>query len=81
MSEDSGDDPRFGDEEWMKDAFRRFLSGDESFNPEELMKAAGVNVSADELKQMMRQLGTSFAPGGGLKPQASRDHAVTVDTN
>ena len=78
MSEDSGDDPRFGDEEWMKDAFRRFLSGDESFNPEELMKAAGVNVSADELKQMMMQLGTSFAPGGGLKPQASRDHAVTV---
>lgn len=78
MSEDSGEDPRFGDEEWMKEAFRKFLSGDESFNPEELMKAAGINVSPEELQKMMMQLGTSFAPGGGLKPQASRDHAVSV---
>lgn len=78
MSEDSGDGPRFGDEEWMKDAFQRFLSGDESFDPEELMKAAGLDVSAEELQKMMQQLGASFVPGGALKPHASRDHAVTV---
>lgn len=80
MSESSPDDARFGDEEWMKEAFRKFLSGDESFNPEELMKAAGINVSREELQAMMMQLGSSFAPGGGLKPHASRDHAVSVAT-
>lgn len=78
MSEDPSDDPRFGDEEWMKEAFRKFLSGDESFDAEELMKAAGISVSPEDLQKMMTQLGTSFAPGGGLQPQASRDHAVSV---
>lgn len=78
MSEDSDDASRFGDEEWMKDAFRRFLSGDESFDPQELLKAAGLNVSPAELQGMMQQLGASFAPGGGLTPHASRDHAVGV---
>ena len=78
MADDSESDPRFGDEEWMKEAFRKFLSGDETFDPEELMKAAGINVSPDELRAMMTQLGTSFAPGGALKPHASRDHAVSV---
>ncbi len=78
MADDSESDPRFGDEEWMKEAFRKFLSGDETFNPEELMKAAGINVSPDELRAMMAQLGSSFAPGGALKPHASRDHAVSL---
>lgn len=80
MSQDENSEPAFGDEEWMKEAFQRFLSGDESFDPEELMKAAGLSVSRDELQAMMQQLGSSFAPGGGLKPHASRDHAVSVAT-
>ena len=78
MSDDADQQPNFGDEEWMKDALRKFLSGDPSINPEELMRAAGINVSSADLQKMMQQLGNSFAPGGALKPQASRDHAVAV---
>ncbi|MEY2900339.1 MAG: hypothetical protein RL247_505, partial [Actinomycetota bacterium] len=78
MSDDADKQPNFGDEEWMKDALRKFLSGDPSINPEELMKAAGINVSSADLHKMMQQLGNSFEPGGALKPQASRDHAVAV---
>ena len=78
MSESENDAPDFGDEEWLKDAFQRFLRGDESFEPEELLRAAGLNISAEELQKVMSQLGSSFATGGGLKPHASRDHAVNV---
>jgi putative hydrolase len=77
------DDESPGNEdEWseddLRDAFQRFLQGGENFDPAELMRAAGIDVSAPELQAMMAQLGTAFGRGGLLSPNASRDQAVSV---
>jgi putative hydrolase len=70
------------EDEWseddLRDAFQRFLQGGENFDPAELMRAAGIDVSAPELQAMMAQLGTAFGRGGLLSPNASRDQAVSV---
>lgn len=73
---DSGDLPF--DEEEMREALRRFLQGDESFDPADLMKAAGIDASRSDIQNMMSFLGQSFGPGGELKPQAAKDHAMAV---
>ena len=73
-----GDIPDFGDEDALREAFQRFLQGDETFDPAELMKAAGIDVNGPELKAMMQQLGSAFGSDGLLKTTASRDHAVSV---
>jgi len=73
-----GDFPDFGDEDALRDAFQRFLQGDQSFDPEELMKAAGIDINGPQLQAMMRQLGAAFGNEGLLKAQAARDHCVTV---
>lgn len=79
MPNDRDDEvPNWGDEDAMREAFQRFLSGDQSFDPAELMKAAGIDLNSPELKAMMQQLGASFGGDGLLRPTASRDHAVTV---
>lgn len=71
------DTPPF-DEEEMREAFRRFLQGDESFDPADLLKAAGIDASRADIAALMQQLGQSFAPGGTLKPHAAKDHAMAV---
>jgi len=68
------------DPEEMREAFQRFLQGDESFDPAELMKAAGINVSPEELQKMMAHLGTAISSGANPNPTAARDHAVSVAT-
>ena len=68
----------FPDEDAIRDAFQRFLQGDESFDPEELMKAAGIDINGPQVQAMMQQLGAAFGQDGLLKSTASRDHSVTV---
>lgn len=75
------DDPDFSgfpDEDAIREAFQRFLQGDESFDPEELMKAAGIDINGPQVQAMMQQLGAAFGQDGLLKSTASRDHSVTV---
>ena len=76
--DDFRDLPDGSDEEAMKEAFRRFLQGGDSFDPADLMKAAGISLTPDELQAMMTQLGNAFGQGGVRNPMASRDHAVSV---
>jgi putative hydrolase len=66
------------DEDDMREAFRRFLQGDETFDPADLMKAAGINVNNDELKKMMAHLTSALGMGASAHPTAARDHAVGV---
>lgn len=75
-----GDTPEEPDwnEDDLQDAFRRFLEGGENFDPAELMRAAGIDVNAPEMQQMMAQLGNAFGNGGLASPGASRDHAISV---
>jgi putative hydrolase len=75
---DPRDLPDFGDEESLREAFRRFLQGDESFDPSDFLAAAGLDVNSEQMKVMMAQLGNAFGPGGLLSPTAARDHAVSV---
>lgn len=70
--------PDFGDEESVRDAFRRFLQGDETFDPTDFLKAAGLDVNPEQLRVMMAQLGNAFGQGGMLSPTAARDHAISV---
>lgn len=70
--------PDFGDEDAMREAFRRFLQGDESFDPTDFLKAAGLDVNPEQLRTMMSQLGNAFGQGGLLSPTAARDHAIAV---
>jgi hypothetical protein len=70
--------PDFGDEESVRDAFRRFLQGDETFDPTDFLKAAGLDVNPEQLRTMMAQLGNAFGQGGMLSPTAARDHAISV---
>jgi putative hydrolase len=70
--------PDFGDEESVRDAFRRFLQGDETFDPTDFLKAAGLDVDPEQLRTMMTQLGNAFGQGGMLSPTAARDHAISV---
>lgn len=75
--EGPGNEDEWGEDD-LRDAFQRFLQGGENFDPAELMRAAGIDVSAPELQAMMAQLGTAFGSGGLLSPNASRDQAVAV---
>jgi len=75
--EDDGVEEPF-DEDDMREAFRRFLQGDETFDPADLMKAAGINVNNDELKKMMAHLTSALGVGASTNPTAARDHAVGV---
>jgi putative hydrolase len=70
--------PDFGNEDELREAFMRFLSGEESFDPAEFMKAAGIDVNSEEIKAMIAQLGSAFGASGAPSPLAARDHAVTV---
>lgn len=65
-------------EDDMREALRRFLQGDESFDPADLMKAAGIDASRADVQQMMSFLGQAFGPGGGITPHAAKDHAMSV---
>lgn len=75
-ADDAGFEPLGEDE--MREAFRRFLQGDETFDPADLLKAAGIDVSSEEVRKMMAHLGAALKPGGTSNPTASRDHAVAV---
>lgn len=75
-ADDSPFEPLGEDE--MREAFRRFLQGDETFDPADLLKAAGIDASSDEVKKMMAHLGNAFGPGGTPNPNAAKDHAVAV---
>lgn len=75
---DPRDLPDFGDEDALREAFRRFLSGDETFDPTDFVKAAGLDVNPEQLRVMMDQLGKAFGQGGMLSPTAARDHAMSV---
>ena len=75
---DDAESPDFPDEDAIREAFQRFLQGDESFDPEELMKAAGIDINGPQVQAMMQQLGAAFGSDGLLKSTASRDHSVTV---
>lgn len=70
--------PDFGDEDSLREAFRRFLSGDETFDPTDFAQAAGLDIDPEQLRVMMDQLGKAFGHGGILSPTAARDHAVSV---
>lgn len=76
--DEPADLPDFGDEDALREAFRRFLQGDETFDPADFMKAAGLELNPEALQMMMSQLGNAFGPGGMLSPTAARDHAVSV---
>jgi putative hydrolase len=75
---DDAESADFPDEDAIREAFQRFLQGDESFDPEELMKAAGIDINGPQVQAMMQQLGAAFGSDGLLKSTASRDHSVTV---
>jgi len=75
--DDEGFEQPFDDDD-MREAFRRFLQGDESFDPADLMKAAGINVNNEELKKMMAHLTGALGLGASVNPTAARDHAVGV---
>lgn len=70
--------PDFGNEDELREAFQRFLSGDQDFDPAEFMKAAGIDVNSEEIKTLMAQLGNAFGGTGNPSPLAARDHAVSV---
>jgi putative hydrolase len=70
--------PDFGNEDELREAFQRFLSGDQGFDPAEFMKAAGIDVNSVEIKTLMAQLGGAFGATGTPSPLAARDHAVSV---
>jgi len=78
----SGNDEHPEEPEWneddLREAFQAFLQGGENFDPAEFMRAAGIDVNAPEMQQMMAQLGNAFGSGGLLSPTASRDHAISV---
>ena len=76
-TDDSPEEPDWNEED-LRDAFRKFLEGGENFDPAEFMRAAGIDVNAPEMQQMMAQLGNAFGGGGLLSPTASRDHAISV---
>jgi len=78
VDKDDNDASGFPDEDAMREAFQRFLEGNESFDPEELLKAAGIDINGPQVKAMMQQLGAAFGADGLLKSTASRDHTVTV---
>ncbi len=75
-----GELPDFEDEDAIRAAFERFLQGDQSFDPAELMRAAGIDINGPQIQAMMRQLGAAFGQDGLLKSSAARDHSVTVAT-
>ena len=66
------------DSEDIQEAFRRFLQGDETFDPADLMRAAGIEVNGEELRNLMAHLGSAFESGGMTDPAAAKDHAVSV---
>jgi len=70
-------EPEWGEDE-LRDAFKRFLEGGENFDPADLMRAAGIDVTAPEIQAMMTQLGNAFGSGGLLSPHAPKDHAASV---
>lgn len=70
--------PDFGNEDELREAFQRFLSGGQDFDPAEFMKAAGIDVNSEEIKTLMAQLGNAFGGTGNPSPLAARDHAVSV---
>jgi putative hydrolase len=76
--DDPRDTPDFGDEDELREAFQRFLEGNENFDPAEFMKAAGLDLNSDQVRMMMAQLGNAFGQGGMMSPTAARDHAVSV---
>jgi putative hydrolase len=78
MSDDEARDEPQPDDEALREAFESFLSGGESFDPAEFLKAAGINVDAAEIQKMMGQLQAAFTGGFSSSPTASRDHAVSV---
>lgn len=75
--EDSSEKLPWDDDE-MRDAFRRFLQGDDTFDPADLMRQAGIDVSSDELQGILAQLSQAFGPEGTLKPHAAKDRAMDV---
>ena len=77
MSDDDSPPPPWDDEQ-MRDAFRRFLAGEEGFDPMELMRAAGIEVSGEELTGMIAALQNALGPQGTLAPHAAKDRAMAV---
>lgn len=75
-NDDNPEHPDWNEDD-LRDAFRRFLEGGENFDPAELMRAAGIDVNAPEMQQMMAQLGNAFG-GGLLSTTGSKDHAISV---
>ena len=49
-----GELPDFEDEDAIRAAFERFLQGDQSFDPAELMRAAGIDINGPQIQAMMR---------------------------
>jgi putative hydrolase len=76
-NDDTPEQPDWNEDD-LRDAFRRFLEGGENFDPGELMRAAGIDVTAPEMQQMMAQLGNAFGSGGLLSATGSKDHAMSV---
>jgi putative hydrolase len=77
-NDDSRDLPGGRDDDELREAFRRFLAGDGSFDPADFAKAAGLDVNPEQVANMLNQLGQAFGPGGMFSATATTDHAVAV---
>lgn len=78
MPDDDGPPPPPWDDEHMRDALRRFLAGEEGFDPMDLMRAAGIDVSSEEISGVISALQSAIGPHGTLNPHAAKDRAMAV---
>ncbi len=78
MAANSDKSNPFGDDDWLRDAMSRFLKGEQPFDPKELFGDGAPEITTEKLMKIFEDFGRSFESGGGLRPDALENHALTV---
>ena len=78
MAANSDKSNPFEDDDWLRDAMSRFLKGEQSFDPNELLGAGAAELSPEKLMKIFEDFGRSFESGGGLRSGALENHALNV---
>lgn len=80
MVAEDGKSDSSGDDDWLKDAMKRFFQGEQSFDPSELFGEGAQKISPEQLMEIMKDFGSSVEVGGDLKPENLETHALSVAT-
>lgn len=65
-------------EEWLRDALKRMLGGDGSFNSEDLARLAGMDMRPEELQALLGQFSTMFQAHPEQAESQARQHALRI---